>query len=155
MAAALAPAQLLREAWCCCVLGMFAGAGRELLPAKGRAAFAPDMLLVGVLLVLLQSYAAAYGGTGVLRWYMLLGGALGALLAHAALAAPLRAARRAAAFAAALPLRFLRRRVLLPLQKRRVWRRERAKERKNKKLIAKKCKKSLQKHRHLLYNSNM
>lgn len=162
MAAVLEPRLLLREALCCMLLGAALGALRACLPAKGRAAFVLDMLLVGALLALMQSFAAGVSGTGTLRWYMLAGGAAGALLAHRVLAAPLGALRarlgalraRLAALAAA-PARFLRQNVLWAAQKRHNERVLRAKERRSEKKSAKKWKNTLQKQQHLLYNSNV
>lgn len=155
MASVSAPAQLAYDAACCCVLGAILGALRALLPAKGRAAFLPDMLLVGALLLLAQSYAAAYSGAGVLRWYMAAGGAFGALAAQGALTKPFALARRALACFAALPLRLLAKKVLRPSLERRRARAERAKACRSVKISSKMHKKSLQKHRHLLYNSNV
>lgn len=155
MSAALVPVQLVREGACCGALGLLAGALRALAPAKGRAAFLPDVLLTGTLLVLLQAYAAAYSAAGTLRWYMALAGVLGALLAHGVLCAPLHAARRALAWLAAQPVRFLRQRLLRPALKMHRMHVQQAKERRNEKKTAKKWKKNLQKHRHLLYNSNV
>lgn len=155
MSAVLAPEQLVQEAACCAVLGALAGAVRALAPSKGRAAFLPDVLLVGALLTLLQSYAAGLSSAGVLRWYMAAAGALGALLAHAVLAVPFAAVRRALGWLIALPVRFLRQYVLLPVRLRRHARAERAKERRCEKKNPKKWKKSLQKQSHLLYNSNV
>ena len=46
------------------------GSVRAVFPVRGRAAFLPDMALVGAVLLGLQSYAAALSAGGVLRWYM-------------------------------------------------------------------------------------
>lgn len=151
MAPVLAPWQLGEETLRCAVLGAVLGAARSLAPAKGRAAFVPDFLFAGALLVLLQSYAAGQSASGSLRWYMLVGGALGALAAHCLLAAPMAFARRALARAAAFPVRFVRQKALVPA----AARLQRAKSRRAEKKNAKKRKKALQKQPHLLYNSNV
>ena len=48
-----------QEMAACAALGAALGGARALFPEKGRAAFLPDVLLVGALLLGLQSYAAA------------------------------------------------------------------------------------------------
>ena len=70
MVQVLLPARLLQEAAACAALGAALGAARAFLPVRGRAAFAPDMLLSGAVLLACQSYAAGYSKAGVLRWYM-------------------------------------------------------------------------------------
>ena len=70
MVQVLLPARLLQEAAACAVLGAALGAVRAFLPVRGRAAFAPDVLLSGAVLLACQSYAAGYSAAGVLRWYM-------------------------------------------------------------------------------------
>ena len=70
MAPALAPALIGQEAAACALLGLVLGSVRAVFPVKGRAAFLPDMALVGAVLLGLQSYAAALSAGGVLRWYM-------------------------------------------------------------------------------------
>ena len=70
MVQVLLPARLLQEAAACAVLGAALGAARAFLPVRGRAAFAPDVLLSGAVLLACQSYAAGYSAAGVLRWYM-------------------------------------------------------------------------------------
>ena len=60
MVQVLLPARLLQEAAACAVLGAALGAARAFLPVRGRAAFAPDMLLSGAVLLACQSYAAGY-----------------------------------------------------------------------------------------------
>lgn len=149
MSTVLAPGALAWEALCCCALGVLAGTARALAPAKGRAGFAADFLLVGLLLILAQSYAAGVSAAGTLRWYMAAGAALGALWANMLLAAPLAAARRWAA----LPIKFLGQRARALAQKRRAGAKARALLRQNRKKTAKKPKKGLQNQRHLLYNS--
>lgn len=156
MAAVPTPAQIATDAAYCCALGAALGALRALLPVKGRAAFLPDMLLVGVLLLLLQSFAAAFGSAGALRWYMAAGGAFGVLAAQAVLTVPLGfMRRRLAARFAVLPVRLLAQKALYPALERRRARVSRAKARRDEKISSKMHKKSLQKHRQLLYNSNV
>lgn len=70
MAPALAPALIGQEAAACALLGLILGSVRAVFPVRGRAAFLPDMALVGAVLLGLQSYAAALSAGGVLRWYM-------------------------------------------------------------------------------------
>lgn len=70
MVQVLLPARLLQEAAACAMLGAALGAVRAFLPARGRAAFVPDVLLSGAVLLACQSYAAGYSKAGVLRWYM-------------------------------------------------------------------------------------
>ena len=67
MVQVLLPARLLQEAAACAMLGAALGAVRAFLPARGRAAFVPDVLLSGVVLLVCQSYAAGYSAAGVLR----------------------------------------------------------------------------------------
>ena len=59
MAPALAPALIGQEAAACALLGFVLGSVRAVFPGRGRAAFLPDMALVGAVLLGLQSYAAA------------------------------------------------------------------------------------------------
>ena len=54
-----------QEMAACAALGAALGGARALFPEKGRAAFLPDVLLVGALLLGLQSYAAALSAGGV------------------------------------------------------------------------------------------
>ena len=70
MAPALVPALIGREAAACALLGLVLGSMRAVFPVRGRAAFLPDMALVGAVLLGLQSYTAALSAGGVLRWYM-------------------------------------------------------------------------------------
>ena len=60
MVQVLLPARLLQEAAACAMLGAALGAVRAFLPARGRAAFVPDVLLSGAVLLACQSYAAGY-----------------------------------------------------------------------------------------------
>ncbi len=85
MAPLVQPWQAGQELAACLCLGAAAGALRSLAPPKGRGAILPDFLLVGLLLTLLQSYAAGYSAAGSLRWYMLAGGMTGAAAAQALL----------------------------------------------------------------------
>ena len=71
MAPALPAGLIGREAAACVLLGAVLGGARALFPEKGRGAFLPDVLLVGALLLGLQSYAASLSFGGVLRWYQL------------------------------------------------------------------------------------
>ena len=70
----------------CAVLGGVLGAARAVLPTRGRAAFLPDMLFVGAVLMALQSYAVSQSQAGQLRGYM----ALAAFCAAGAVQAALR-----------------------------------------------------------------
>lgn len=155
MTAALSLVQTARDTACCAALGCAVGAVRAALPAKGRAAFVPDMLEVGALLILLQSYTSAYSSAGALRWYMLAGGAVGAFAAQAALTVPLRAVRELLVKIAVSPALLALRWLLRPAQKWFVRRSERAKARREEKISAKMRKKPLKKSGHLLYNSNV
>ena len=58
MAPALMPQQILQEMEACALLGASLGTVRGIFPKRGRAAFLPDLVYVGVLLLALQSYAA-------------------------------------------------------------------------------------------------
>lgn len=88
----LPPAALGQEIAACTVLGACTGALRAVFPARGRAAFVPDLVWVGVVLAAVQSYAAGQSSAGVLRWYMAAAGFAGAGAAAFVLGAPLRAA---------------------------------------------------------------
>ena len=139
----LTPTQLGQEIWSCVLWGAGIGAVRAFLPGKGRAAFVPDLVLVGAVLGVMQSYAASQSFAGVLRWYMVAAGFAGAAAAEALLGIPVRFCGRMLA----APLRILVRR--------RAVRRKRRKERRNAKTTAKNQKKSLPKQRRMLYNSNV
>ena len=54
MVQVLLPARLLQEAAACAVLGAALGAVRAFLPVRGRAAFVPDVLLSGAVLLVWQ-----------------------------------------------------------------------------------------------------
>ena len=94
MVQVLLPARLLQEAAACAVLGAALGAVRAFLPVRGRAAFVPDVLLSGAVLLVCQSYAAGYSAAGVLRWYMVAAAFAAALCAAGVLGVPLRALGR-------------------------------------------------------------
>ena len=94
MVQVLLPARLLQEAAACAVLGAALGAARAFLPVRGRAAFAPDVLLSGAVLLACQSYAAGYSAAGVLRWYMVAAAFAAALCTAGVLGVPLRALGR-------------------------------------------------------------
>ena len=51
MAPALAPALIGQEAAACALLGLVLGSVRAVFPVRGRAAFLPDMALVGAVLL--------------------------------------------------------------------------------------------------------
>lgn len=135
MAPALAPALIGQEAAACALLGLVLGSVRAVFPVRGRAAFLPDMALVGAVLLGLQSYAAALSAGGVLRWYMPGSAFLCAFGAERLLRPALRA--------------------LQPLTAARKKRAEQARARRAQKRSAKKPKKNLPSTRRLLYNSNV
>ena len=130
----LPPAALGQEIIACTVLGASIGALRAVFPARGRAAFVPDLVWVGAVLAAVQSYAAGQSSAGVLRWYM--------AAAAFVLGAPLRAAGG-----------ILQRRVLRPAERRRTRRRKARKLRRSAKRTAKKRKKNLPNQRRMMYNS--
>ena len=135
MGPALSPGAVGQEMAACAVLGGVLGAARAVLPTRGRAAFLPDMLFVGAVLMALQSYAVSQSQAGAVQ----------------AALRPLFAA--AEAFAGKLllgPVR-LAARCIAP------WKAARAaaKVRRNEKRLAKKQKKSLPTPRRMLYNSNV
>ena len=145
MGPALSPGAVGQEMAACAVLGGVLGAARAVLPTRGRAAFLPDMLFVGAVLMALQSYAVSQSQAGQLRGYM----ALAAFCAAGAVQAALRPLFAAAeAFAGKLllgPVRLAARKAA----------RAAAKVRRNEKRLAKKQKKSLPTPRRMLYNSNV
>lgn len=132
MAPALVPALIGQEAAACALLGLVLGSVRAVFPVRGRAAFLPDMALVGAVLLGLQSYAAALSAGGVLRWYM-----------------------PGSAFLCAFGAERLLRPALQPLAAARKNRAEQARARRAQKRSAKKPKKNLPSTRRLLYNSNV
>lgn len=146
MGPALSPGAVGQEMAACAVLGGVLGAVRAVLPTRGRAAFLPDMLFVGAVLMALQSYAVSQSQAGQLRGYMALAAFCAAVAVQAALR-PLFAA--AEAFAGKL--------LLGPVQLAAPWKAARAaaKVRRNEKRLAKKQKKSLPTPRRMLYNSNV
>lgn len=148
MVQVLLPARLLQEAAACAVLGAALGAARAFLPVRGRAAFAPDMLLSGAVLLACQSYAAGYSNAGVLRWYMVLAAFAAALCAAGVLGVPLRALGRGIGAV-------LRRFAVQPVRRRRAADKTARKLRRNAERTAKKSKKNLPNQRALLYNSNV
>ena len=151
MAPVTAPWQAGWEIACCLYLGALVGALRALAPGRGRAAFWPDVALVGMLLLFLQSFAAAYSSAGSLRWYMLAAGAAGALTAQWLLG-PL----AAGAWGLLLrPARWLGRRAFGPARKALRARREARRIQKAAKTAAENEKKNLPNEPHLLYNSNV
>jgi len=146
MGPALSPGAVGQEMAACAVLGGVLGAARAVLPTRGRAAFLPDMLFVGAVLMALQSYAVSQSQAGQLRGYM----ALAAFCAAGAVQAALRPLFAAAeAFAGKL--------LLGPVRLAAPWKAARAaaKVRRNEKRLAKKQKKSLPTPRRMLYNSNV
>ena len=147
MVQVLLPARLLQEAAACAVLGAALGAARAFLPVRGRAAFAPDVLLSGAVLLACQSYAAGYSKAGVLRWYMAAAAFAAALCAAGVLGIPLRALRGIGAV--------LRRFAVQPVRRRRAAAKTARKLRRNAERTAKKSKKNLPNQRALLYNSNV
>ena len=138
----LPPAALGQEIIACTVLGASIGALRAVFPARGRAAFVPDLVWMGAVLAAVQSYAAGQSSAGVLRWYMAAAAFAGAGAAAFALGAPLRAAGG-----------ILQRRVLRPAERRRTRRRKARKLRRSAKRTAKKRKKNLPNQRRMMYNS--
>ena len=138
----LPPAALGQEIAACTVLGASIGALRAVFPARGRAAFVPDLVWMGAVLAAAQSYAAGQSSAGVLRWYMAAAAFAGAGAAAFVLGAPLRAAGGV-----------LQRRVLRPAERRRARRRKARKLRRSAKRTAKKRKKNLPNQRRMMYSS--
>lgn len=161
MAPALAPALIGQEAAACALLGLVLGSVRAVFPVRGRAAFLPDMALVGAVLLGLQSYAAALSAGGVLRWYMPGSAFFCAFGAERLLRPALQALEQGLFWLAAGPLRLaagplrLARRALQPLAAARKKRAEQVRARRAQKRSAKKPKKNLPSTRRLLYNSNV
>ena len=151
MVQVLLPARLLQEAAACAALGAALGAARAFLPARGRAAFVPDVLLSGAVLLTCQSYAAGYSKAGVLRWYMVATAFAAALCVAGVLGVPLRALGRGIRAALRLPGRF----AVQPVRRRRAAAKTARKLRRNAERTAKKSKKNLPNRRALLYNSNV
>ena len=148
MVQVLLPARLLQEAAACAVLGAALGAVRAFLPVRGRAAFVPDVLLSGAVLLVCQSYAAGYSAAGVLRWYMVAAAFAAALCTAGVLGVPLRVLGRGIGAG-------LRRFAVQPVRRRRAAAKTARKLRRNAERTAKKSKKNLPNQRALLYNSNV
>ncbi len=151
MAPILAPWQAGREIACCLYLGALVGALRALAPGRGRGAVLPDMALVGMLLLFLQSYAAGYSDAGSLRWYMAAAGFAGAAAAHSLLGPLAGRAWRLLLWPWRAGAAWLGRRCLAPA--RAALRARRAQ--KAAKKAAETQKKNLPNPPHLLYNSNV
>ena len=92
MGPALPPGAVGQEMLACGLLGGVLGAARAVLPTRGRAAFLPDLLFVGCVLMALQGYAVSQSQAGQLRGYMV----LGPVKLAARCIAPWKAARAAA-----------------------------------------------------------
>ena len=149
----LPPSALGQEIAACTVLGACTGVVRAFFPAKGRAAFVPDVLWVGVVLAAVQSYAAGQSSAGVLRWYMAAAAFAGAGAAAFVLGAPLRAAEYFLWRCVCMPGYFVRVTLLRPAARHRAERRKARKARRNAKRTAKNPKKNLPNRRRMLYNS--
>lgn len=147
MAPALDITLVGQEMAACAALGAALGGARALFPEKGRAAFLPDVLLVGALLLGLQSYAAALSAGGVLRWYQLAAAVLAAAAVHKLLRGPTQFARKMLW----APVHLLAARWAAG----RAARKNRARERKRAKQAAKNPKKNLPRPQRMLYNSNV
>lgn len=147
MAPALDITLVGQEMAACAALGAALGGTRALFPEKGRAAFLPDVLLVGALLLGLQSYAAALSAGGVLRWYQLAAAVLAAAVVHKLLRGPMQFARKMLW----APVHLLAARWAAG----RAARKNRAHERKRAKQAAKNPKKNLPRPQRMLYNSNV
>ena len=90
----VSPQQAAQEAAACLLLGAAAGGLRVLAPLKKKQALLPDVALTGVVLILVQGYAAGQSFGGQLRWYMLAAAVVGVLAVQGILG-PLAAAVRA------------------------------------------------------------
>ena len=129
-----------QELAACAVLGACTGVVRAFFPVRGRRAFVPDLLWVGTMLTLLQSYAAGQSSAGNLRWYMAASAFVTAGAVSFVLGAPLRAAGAA---------------LLAPARRRLKNCCRRRKSRRNAKRTAEKSKKNLPNRQRMLYNSNV
>ena len=154
MAPALAPWAIGQETAACALLGMVLGVLRAFFPTKGRAAFGPDVLLVGAALLGLQSYAASLSIGGVLRWYMVCSTFFCAFAAEKLLHRPLQGMENALLWLLRCPLR-LAARLAAPAVRACKARSARAKVRRQEKRTAKKPKKNLPSTQRMLYNSNV
>ena len=123
---------------------------RAFLPVRGRAAFAPDVLLSGAVLLACQSYAAGYSKAGVLRWYMAAAAFAAALCTAGVLGIPLRALGRGSVLFCAV-FAVLGAACAPPPRCGKTAR----KLRRNAERTAKNPKKNLPNQRALLYNSNV
>lgn len=150
MAPLVSPWQAGQAFLACLGLGALTGAARSFGPGRGRAAFLPDFLAVGALLLFLQSYAAGWSSAGSLRWYMAAGGAAGAMGAYLLLHPAVEWALRMLL----APGRRLVRWAAVPAGRLAGWVRQK-KDEGRKKRTAKNEKKNLPKERRLLYNSNI
>ena len=150
MGPALPPGAVGQEMLACGLLGGVLGAARAVLPTRGRAAFLPDLLFVGCVLMALQGYAVSQSQAGQLRGYM----ALAAFCTAGAVQAVL---RPLFAEAEAFTGRVLLGPVKLAARCIAPWKAARAaaKVRRNEKRLAKKPKKSLPTPPRMLYNSNV
>ena len=151
MAPALVPVLAVQEAAACALPGFVLGSLRAVFPVRGRAAFLPDVLLVGAVLLSLQSYAAALSAGGVLRWYMLASAFLCAFGAERLLRPVVQALENVLFRLGCWPARRVAR-ILLTARKKRVVQ---ARARRRAKRTAKKQKKNLPSTQRLLYNSNV
>lgn len=150
MGPALAPGAVAQEMAACGLLGGVLGAARAVLPTRGRAAFLPDLLFVGSVLLALQSYAVSQSQAGELRGYMALAAFCTAGLAQHLLRPVFAGAEALLGHVLLWPVR-LAGRWTAPLRRARTA----AKVRRNEKRLAKKQKKSLPTPRRMLYNSNV
>ena len=155
MVQVLLPARLLQEAAACAALGAALGVVRAFLPARGRAAFVPDVLLSGAVLLACQSYAAGYSKAGVLRWYMVLAALCSRPLHRRGAGHPVAGAGAGDRRCLRLPGRILHRFAVQPVRRRRAAAKTARKLRRNAERTAKKSKKNLPNRRALLYNSNV
>lgn len=157
MGPALSLGAVAQEMAACAVLGGVLGAARAVLPTRGRAAFLPDMLFVGAVLMALQSYAVSQSQAGQLRGYMALAAFCAAVAAFCAAVAVQAALRPLFAAAEAFAGKLLLGPVRLAARCIAPWKAARAaaKVRRNEKRLAKKQKKSLPTPRRMLYNSNV
>lgn len=150
MAPALAPGAVGQEMVRCALLGSALGAVRAVLPTRGRAAFVPDVLFVGAVLLALQSYAAGQSQAGQLRGYMVLAAFCAAGLVQHLLRPVFAQAEKLCGRVLMGPVRLMLW-CAAPLRAAHAA----AKVRRNEKRTAKKQKKSLQTMQRMLYNSNV
>lgn len=146
----LPPGAVVQEMASCAVLGTVLGTARALLPTRGRAAFLPDVLFVGSVLLALQSYAVSQSQAGQLRGYMALAAFCAAGLAQKLLRPVFAGIEGLLGRFLLLPVHFV---VCCTAPLRAAHRA--AKVRRSEKRLAKKQKKNLQTPRRMLYNSNV